>query len=70
VLREIEPWRDARLRCGIGHTYGGRVRVVEDQGHDMDGETLWYPPRNDYDPDRCIVCGLKTWTVIDNPVKE
>ena len=59
--REVEPWRDAQLKCGIGHTYPGRVHLVEYQGHSQDGDAFWYPASNDYDPRTCIVCGLKTW---------
>jgi len=58
----VENWRDARLRCGIGHEYGGRVRVVTDTSFDMDGDPIQQPPRDDFDPDRCIVCGLLTWS--------
>jgi hypothetical protein len=61
-LRELEPWRDARLRCGIGHEYSGRVRKVERERFDMDGESLWSGGEHEYDPDHCVVCGLMTWT--------
>lgn len=57
----IEDWRDARLVCGIGHIYAGRVRVVTDTSYDMDGDPIQQPPRDDYEPDCCIVCGLRTW---------
>ena len=60
-VREVSPFVAARLRCGIGHTYTGRVRRVQHEGHDMDGETFWYPEADDYDPPRCVVCGLITW---------
>lgn len=61
-LREVEPWRDARLRCALGHEYRGRVRVVQRQAHDMDGEPLWSSPAHEYDPATCVVCGLRTWS--------
>lgn len=63
TVQEVEPPRAVRLRCGIGHVYLGRVRVVRVQGHDVDGEAFWYPPSNEYDPDSCVVCGLKTWAI-------
>jgi hypothetical protein len=50
------------LRCALGHRYGGRVRIVQDCGYDMDGDELWQAPRDDYDPLRCVVCGLLTWS--------
>lgn len=65
TLREVAPYADARLRCGIGHTYPGRVRRVQHQGHDMDGDAFWHPETNDYDPPRCVVCGLVTWAVVE-----
>lgn len=64
TVREVEPWRVARLKCGIGHAYGGRVRMVEVQGS-REGEIFWYPPSREYDADRCIVCGLLTWSVVE-----
>jgi hypothetical protein len=27
----------------------------------MDGEPFWYPVSDEYDPETCVVCGLKTW---------
>jgi hypothetical protein len=69
MTRELQPFRDARLRCGIGHLQRGRVRVVQDQGTDMDGEHFWYPPSDHYDPETCIVCGLKIWSASDEPIR-
>jgi hypothetical protein len=64
-IREVQNWRDVRLRCGIGHEYRGRVRLVRRRSHDMDGEELWSdPPENDFDPRTCVVCGLLTWAVV------
>jgi hypothetical protein len=59
---EVEGWRDARLVCGIGHTYPGRVRVVRTRAFDSDGEPMWREPSDEYDPARCVVCGLLTWS--------
>lgn len=59
---EVEPWRETRLRCGIGHHYRGRVRVVRLTGYDMDGLAFLYPPSREFFPNTCVVCGLKTWT--------
>jgi hypothetical protein len=59
---EVEPWREARLRCGIGHVQRGRVRMVQDTGYNSDGEAFLYPPAHDYDPKTCVVCGLIIWT--------
>lgn len=64
AVREVKPWRGAKLVCGIGHTYAGKVRVVERQGQDMDGDRFWHPPFSEYEPDTCVVCGLKTWSQI------
>ena len=58
--RQIAPWRDTRLKCGIGHEYRGQVRTVEFNGHDMDGDELWHGGQPDYNPRTCIVCGLLT----------
>jgi len=56
---EIEPWLDSKLECGIGHVVSGRVRVVRHwrQGEYRDDEWL-DAPADEYDPPRCIVCGL------------
>jgi hypothetical protein len=59
---ETSPWRDARLQCGIGHTYQGRVHQVKWTTADMDGEPIWHGPSDRYDPVTCVVCGLLTWT--------
>jgi hypothetical protein len=61
TLREVKSPQDTRLVCALGHRYPGIVRVVQDQGHDSDGDPFWYPPRDDYNPSTCVVCGLKTW---------
>jgi hypothetical protein len=61
---EVEPWRETTLRCGIGHTYRGRVRQVKWQTFDMDGEPMWQGPADDFDPEMCIVCGLLTWATV------
>lgn len=61
----LTPWADTRLRCGIGHEYAGRVQRVQRQGIDMDGEGFLYPPESDFDPAKCVVCGLVTWTEVD-----
>lgn len=57
---EIEPWRDSRLVCGIGHVVSGRVRRVRHwrQGEYSDDEWL-DEPTDEFDPSRCVVCGLR-----------
>lgn len=70
---EQEPWVDAKLRCGIGHMVSGRVRVVRDWHRDSEGRTgpdgldgWWGEARDDYDPNRCVVCGLAIASRADN----
>lgn len=63
---EIEPWVDAKLRCGIGHVVSGRVRVIRKFYPDREGMTnpetgltgSYGQAQDEYDPDRCVVCGL------------
>lgn len=59
---ELEPWTDARLECGIGHQVSGRVRKVRHwrQGEYSDDEWL-DQPQDEFDPRRCVVCGLWIW---------
>ncbi len=59
---EVEPWRETRLRCGIGHEYRGSVRSIKTIAADMDGEPFYSGPYKEFDPPRCVVCGLRTWT--------
>jgi hypothetical protein len=70
MIIQIEQWCPTRLRCSIGHEYRGRVRTVRHRAFDMDGEPLWQDPTPQYEPDTCVVCGLKTWTDIPAPVDE
>lgn len=62
-LCEVAPWAAVRLVCALGHRYAGRVRSVQVETTDMDGEPLLKSPEPRYDPPRCVVCGLITWKV-------
>jgi hypothetical protein len=72
LVREVVPWHEAWLRCGIGHRYRGRVRQVLRQRVDSDGEAFWPndDPEHEYDADRCVVCGLLTWAAALQPPQE
>ncbi len=55
---EVEPWRDTKLKCGIGHIVSGRVRRVRYLRCTPEGDLWWDQPTDAYDPERCVVCGL------------
>jgi hypothetical protein len=64
TVQEVEPWRDVRLRCAIGHRYPGRMRTVRQWsrlGFHADSEVGWGEPTEDFDPKTCVVCGLITY---------
>lgn len=64
AARELEPWADVRLRCAVGHRYGGRVRtvtVVERDSPHADAGKRWSTPRREFEPWKCVVCGLVTY---------
>jgi len=61
--RSFEDWRDVRLVCGIGHHYRGKTRKTQRKYYDMDGDPMWSEPFDAFDPDTCVVCGLKTWSI-------
>ena len=72
-VREVEPWREARLTCGIGHTSRGRVRVVQEwvrRGVHADSDMGWSDPRQEFDPKTCLVCGLLTWKAEDSETRD
>jgi hypothetical protein len=62
-VHEVVEWLDARLVCGIGHTQAGRVRTVQYLQADMDGHLSFRDPTREYDPDTCVVCGLKILSI-------
>jgi hypothetical protein len=62
-MTELEPWRDARLKCAIGHEYAGRVRTVQ-HVFQSDCGPIEQPPSKEFDPPRCVVCGLVTNTLL------
>lgn len=64
AIKEVTPWREARVRCGIGHVYRGRVRQIQRQAADMDGECFWQDAVPEYDPPRCVVCGLYAFSEV------
>lgn len=64
-VRVLSPWVERRLQCGLGHRVSGLLRRVQHEGHSIDGDAFWYPPSNDYDPKRCVVCGLVIWNVAE-----
>lgn len=59
TVHVVDPWRETKLKCGIGHVVSGRVRVVQRLERDPEGFEVWREPTHEYDPDTCVVCGLK-----------
>lgn len=49
------------VKCGIGHLVRTDVYDAVYRYHDMDGELMAPFTVQEYDPDTCIVCGLKIW---------
>ncbi len=56
-------WKIVKLKCFFGHEYQGQVRKIRFNGHDMDGDELWYKSVDDFNPLSCIVCGMKTYEI-------
>ncbi len=62
---EVTAWRDTKLECGIGHVVSGRHRMVQVVRSTEGGQWL-SETQSDYDPDRCVVCGLFINKAVDN----
>lgn len=58
----LSSFQPARLTCGIGHEQTGQIRRVQYVTYDMDGDPLVQSAEDEYEPSRCVVCGLVIWS--------
>ena len=52
---------DVPVICGIGHRVKADVYTAVFQHRDMDGEPMTPWEAEVFEPDTCVVCGLKLW---------
>lgn len=64
--RAAGPWVESRMGCDFSHNYKGRVRKIQYNYFDMDGDEHWRDKTDQFDPETCVVCGFRTTKLIES----
>jgi hypothetical protein len=68
LLTRVLKADDVPVMCGIGHDVRASVFTATYQHVDMDGDPLEPFTVEEYEPARCIVCGLLIWHVYNRRI--